>query len=391
MATREEARDRYSSADVLAADLRALLEHRVVEARRGSTAYTVRRFFRRHWVSVSAGSVTVAALAAGLLVAHAERAVAERRFNEVRQLSKELFDLDGEISALPGSTQARHKLVSTSLAYLERLRPDALQDRSLALEIGSGYLRVARAQGVPSAPNLGQAEEAERSLGKARELLNLVRAAEPENREALLLSLQIAQDGMILAEVGRREAEAKSLGRETISLAERLLASGVLDGGEAAPILATFANVSLALSNLGEWAESAAYGERCGSLVRMKAPRIPAGIALPEPSANAYRHLGKLEQSAGWDRGGGRDVEAAWSSPGRHEGRALEFGVLLAAWSDFRAKRTHRISSRIRKAMRFPCRMLKHDRRSLPGAIEPRPPAASVSRRPNGELCRNSS
>src|SRR5262245_63599045 len=88
-----------------------------------------------------------------LIVANRERAVAERRFQQVRQLSNKFFELDGEIRDLPGSVQARHRIVASSLEYLERLgseaqpsrwRAPSAQDMDLALEIGSAYLQVAR-------------------------------------------------------------------------------------------------------------------------------------------------------------------------------------------------------------------------------------------------------
>src|SRR5262249_12638424 len=86
-ALREEPEERYASADALADDVRAILEVRPVAARSGDRWYRARKFFRRHWASVSAVSLAVVFLTAGLVITQRARSVAENRFNEVRSLS----------------------------------------------------------------------------------------------------------------------------------------------------------------------------------------------------------------------------------------------------------------------------------------------------------------
>jgi len=54
---------------------------------------------------VSAAALVIASLSAALYGEH-ERAIAERRFSQLRQLSNKIFDLDEDIRDLPGSTQA---------------------------------------------------------------------------------------------------------------------------------------------------------------------------------------------------------------------------------------------------------------------------------------------
>jgi hypothetical protein len=60
-------------------------------------------------------------LTAGLYVANRQRAVAQRRFIEVRQLANRLFDIDAEARQSPGTTGVRQLIVNTSLEYLQRL------------------------------------------------------------------------------------------------------------------------------------------------------------------------------------------------------------------------------------------------------------------------------
>ena len=59
-----------------------------------------------------------------------------------------------------------------SQEYLEGLRAEALSDQSLAVEIAEAYDTLARAQGVPVRPNLGQYAEAAGTLKKADALLD---------------------------------------------------------------------------------------------------------------------------------------------------------------------------------------------------------------------------
>ena len=198
-ALRTEPEERYASVDAFADDVRALLDWRPVAARSGDVWYRTRRFLRRYWLPATAAAVTLAGLSVGLYIANHERAVAQRRFLEVRQLANKLFDIDAEVRRAPGTTKARQLIVDTSLEYLRRLAADARGDPGLALEIGNAYMRVARVQGVPISNNLGQMEQAEDSLRTAEDLVQSVLAAQPRNRIAMLRAAQITHDRMILA------------------------------------------------------------------------------------------------------------------------------------------------------------------------------------------------
>ena len=79
---------------------------------------------------------------------------------------------------LPGSTKARQGIVQISKEYLQALESEAGNDAGLKFELAHVYVRLARAQGVPSQPNLGLHAEARESLLKADALLqDVVRAS----------------------------------------------------------------------------------------------------------------------------------------------------------------------------------------------------------------------
>ena len=225
-ALRKEPEERYASADALADDLRAILESHPVRARSGNAWYRARKFLRRYWVPVAAATLTVAGLSVGLFVANRERAIAQRRFLQVRQLANDVIDLEREVRGLSGGTKARNRIVSSSLAYLAALGAEVRADANLALEISAAYLRLAQVQGVPTGSNLGQFAQAEESLVRANEFVESVLAAAPENRRAWLTSAQIAYDRVVLASYQDRHADVVAHARQVAVRLDRLLSLG---------------------------------------------------------------------------------------------------------------------------------------------------------------------
>jgi tetratricopeptide (TPR) repeat protein/predicted Ser/Thr protein kinase len=228
-ALRKEPSERYQTVEQLSEDLEAYLESRPIRARQGDLAYRARKFARRYWLPVAAAALTVTGLTAGLLIANHQRAIAQRRFAEVRQLSNKLFEIDVQVRRLAGSTQARQFIVDTSLEYLSRLAKDASDDPDLSLDLGTAYMRVARVQGVPINTNLGQMDQAEQTLQSAERLISSVLAAQPNNRKAYLRAAQIAHDRMVLAEYRHPPDGALALARKSEQWLNRYLETGPVD------------------------------------------------------------------------------------------------------------------------------------------------------------------
>jgi serine/threonine protein kinase/tetratricopeptide (TPR) repeat protein len=267
-ALRMEVEDRYVSVDAFASDIRAFLESRPIEARAGDAWYRLCKFLRRRWVPVVAATVMIASLSAGLYVANRERLIAEQRFAQLRRLSNEVFDLDISIRDLPGSTQARQKLVSASLQYLEGLAAAARGDLDLSEEIGQGYWRVGRIQGVPVELNLGERDKAEASLRTADEFTDRVLAIRSNDRDALYLSAAIANDRMILAEEEHRYEDALALANKSALRLEAFLARGDIQDAERAGAALRFGNIALAHMNMHFYVEAIPYAEREVELAR---------------------------------------------------------------------------------------------------------------------------
>ena len=242
-ALKKNLQERYESVTALADDLRRHLGHQTISARPDTLAYRAKKFVRRHRIPVAAAALLIASLSAGLYLVNRERAIAQRRFTEVRQLANKLLDMDAEVRQLSGSTKTRQLIVDTSVQYLRRLSADVRGDRELALEVGNAYLRVARVQGVPVSPNLGQMDQAEQSLRLAEGFIHSVLRSQPGNRTALLRSAQIAHDRMTLARFSGHKDEAMALARQSAEYLEKFHA-GKSDISEGAAILNTYLNVA---------------------------------------------------------------------------------------------------------------------------------------------------
>jgi eukaryotic-like serine/threonine-protein kinase len=195
-ALRKEQTRRYQSAEQLLNDIERYNNSLPVSARPDTLSYRASKFVRRHTYGVVTALFVFLILLAGIVTtawqarrateakhqADEQRVLAERRFNEVRELARRfMFDFHSEIEHLSGSRKARELLVSTALEYLERLANDAGEDRELLSELASAYVRVGDIQGNPYVANLGNTAAALDSYLKAEEILEKLAVIAPEN------------------------------------------------------------------------------------------------------------------------------------------------------------------------------------------------------------------
>jgi non-specific serine/threonine protein kinase/serine/threonine-protein kinase len=189
MAMRKEPQRRYATVEQFAEDIRRHLEGLPVKARPDTFGYRTGKFVRRHKLGVTAAVVTTLALLIGIVatvwqarVARLERARAERRFAEVRQLANSfVFEVHDAVANLPGSTSARSLIVQRGLKYLDSLAQDAAGDRALQRELAAAYEKLGAVQYTPSVAHLGDLGGALESHRKAAALREALVAAEPGN------------------------------------------------------------------------------------------------------------------------------------------------------------------------------------------------------------------
>jgi serine/threonine protein kinase len=304
-AMRQDPEDRYVSVDELANDIRAALDYRPVKARAGGLWYRTRRFLRRNWLPALAASVAAAGVAGGFYATNRERAIAERHFLETRQLSNKLFDIDRRVAQLPGGSKTREFIVATALDYLQRLSADAGNDPSLALDLGTAYMRVARVQGVNISTNLGETEKADESEAKAQALIESVLAADSRNRRGLLRTgllraAQIAHDRMTLAGDERREEDALGYAKKALGYAERYLVAGTLnkksDREESQQIILVFINTANRFIQANRYDEAIPICKRAAEIAEATNWPAQAGSAWML-IAMAQRAKGELESA----------------------------------------------------------------------------------------------
>jgi serine/threonine protein kinase/tetratricopeptide (TPR) repeat protein len=238
-ALKKDPRERYTTVTAMSEDLGRYLKHEPIAARPDTISYRAAKFVRRNRTAVVLAALVLIATIGGLVgtmiqarTANRQRLIAQKRFNDVRQLSTRLFDIDARVSRLPGNSDTREFIVDTSLNYLRRLADEVHDDPDLALEVGTAYLRVGRVQGVPINSNLGQVEKAEQNLRIAERLIASVLEAQPGNHIALLRAAQIAHDRMVLAEDRRPDTEALPLAYESAKWLDKYLSTGPIDETE---------------------------------------------------------------------------------------------------------------------------------------------------------------
>jgi len=296
-ALRKRPSERYQSATAFGADLQRHLDHEPISARPAAFSYRALKFVRRHRWPVAAAAIVFAALAIGLYAVNRERVIAERRFQQLRRLSNEVFTLDSQIRNLSGATKAREQLVEVTLEYFEGLAADARGNIDLAIEVSGGYWRVGRIQGVPTDLSLGNLAKAEATLAKGDAMIAPVLAARPRDGRALRVAAGIAHDRAIVAQTERRNDDARAYASKAVDLAERALAIDTPSADAMDDLLTTLSNMALARINMHDYDEGVRLARReveLASKPGVNSRHLPFGLSL---LANALRLQGELDES----------------------------------------------------------------------------------------------
>lgn len=228
MALRKDPQRRYASVEQFSEDLHRYLAGLPVLARPDTLRYRAAKFVQRNRALTTAAVLAVLILLGGSFatwrqarIAERERAAAQRRFGEVRELANRfLFKYHDEVAKLPGSTAMREMLVSDAKEYLARLSQDASGDTALQLELARAWLKLGDVLGKPYLSNLGQTDEAITSYEQARTLAAAAQAREPQNQDARVVhGLALQSSGMAQVRLGRFDVALPVL-REAVQLLE---------------------------------------------------------------------------------------------------------------------------------------------------------------------------
>jgi tetratricopeptide (TPR) repeat protein len=191
-ALRKEPQRRYSSVQDFASDLRSYSLGLPVSARGDAFGYRSSKFIQRNKLSLAVTAVFALVVTAGVVaivrearIARIQQARAEQRFNDVRKLANSfMFDFDGAIKNLPGSTRARELVVTAALQYLDSLAQESKDDRSLQSELATAYEKVGNIQGVLAYQNLGNTSGALESYRKALKIRESLAQLDVSDRTA---------------------------------------------------------------------------------------------------------------------------------------------------------------------------------------------------------------
>jgi tetratricopeptide (TPR) repeat protein len=290
---------RYASVDALAADVRAHLQGYPVSARAPSPGYLFARFVQRHRAATAAAALALVAVLGGIgvalwqaQVARAQKAVAEQRFAQVRQLANQLvFKYHDAIENLPGAAKTRETLLTDAAAFLDSLEPAAAGDPQFAYELASTWYRISRLQGVDTSINTGQHDQAQQSLARALTLAARYVDAPGMSTEALGVAINMhVSQGEVWARSGRMAQAEQALlqglpilqraltqdGRDTWTLASAITLHGVH---------ARLLGSNLAGATLGRWRDACAAAGRASDAALATLAADPANRYGPDSLA----------------------------------------------------------------------------------------------------------
>lgn len=184
-----EAKDRYATVALLGDDLRRWLGSEPISAKPATWGYIARKFVMRHRLSTAVSAALVVSLIGGSAAiiwksnqAQQQRALAEKRFDDVRKLAgKVLFDYYDEASKLQNSLLLREKLASDGVGYLDALSVDAGDNLDLLQELASGFERLGAISGRTFDASKGQPAIARENFGKAIFLREKIYRLQPQS------------------------------------------------------------------------------------------------------------------------------------------------------------------------------------------------------------------
>lgn len=317
--------ERYGSVAPLDDDIRRHMDRLPVLARGDSWTYRTVRFVRRHKLGVAAAAAIVFFLVGGIIttswqarVARAERARAERHFNDVRKLANSvMFDYHDAIEALPGATAVRERLVKDALAYLDSLAAEAGGDPALQRELAAGYDRMGTVLGRTFAANLGDTKGAIGSYQKALRIREALVAADPMNPQA---RRELADSYRHLGWLESDSAAGVDHFRQAVAIHAQLLEERPGDIEGRIGLARAYNELGTALEDRSDFAGALENERRALSLLEEVSGAASASQELRRLLSTTHDYMGRSLFLTG-------DVTAALES----NARALELRVALAA------------------------------------------------------------
>jgi tetratricopeptide (TPR) repeat protein len=328
-ALRKDPERRYMSVEQFSEDIRRYLDGLPVSARPATLKYRAMKFVRRNRVAVASTSIAAAALIAGFgiaswqaVVARNEKAIAEKRLNEVRGLANTFVnDWDKGLSEEDVSPEIRGRLADISSEYLTRLAADT-DDPDVLLEAAQAHIKL----GHTYAYFLIDLEKARQSLITAKRIARRLAendAGDAAARSLLILSL-LKYDEFFGQEDDVALIESKL---EQIALREMNLASAPEDAAELRHLALAHEHVASVLGRLGRIDEARSHYSEADRLherrigILQKMPPTASDLArlsysLTDRASNLSTHLSDVRSSIETMRRAVDVANQALASPG---------------------------------------------------------------------------
>ena len=298
---------RYPSVASLAQDIRWYLEGRPVSARPLGLGYRTIKFVRRNRVPVALAMLALLGTLGGLMavwretrVAQAERARAERRFNDVRKLANSfLFEFHDSVAKLRGATATRALIVKRAREYLASLSQDSHNDPELLRELTRSYIMLGDIQGEMSFANLGDTKGSIESYQQAEKLHRALMAATPDsprNRRGLMVIEQ--RMAMAYLKIGR-PGEALRVLEESGKTAEDLARSQPESEQYLGDLFVQYERLSMAYDSMGDGPNTIASARKVVDVAQRIGRIQPKSIDPVRSLVLAETHLGTALTATG--------------------------------------------------------------------------------------------
>ncbi|HEY2018666.1 MAG TPA: protein kinase [Bryobacteraceae bacterium] len=186
--------ERYRSVDELIDDIEFHLHGRPVRASRAGVGYRARKFVRRNMVASAIAALLAGSIVLGIAGVLWQARIARSRYQDLRRLTNSLlFELNGVIRELPGSTAAQKMLVTKVLDNLDRLASGSTSDRQIQSDLADAYLAMGNLQGNPYEQNLGDSPGGLDTLRKALAIAGRLVQQQPSDVHALRTEAMLRQ------------------------------------------------------------------------------------------------------------------------------------------------------------------------------------------------------
>ena len=302
-AIRKEPERRYSSVEQFSEDIRRHLAGLPVTASSDALRYRAAKFIGRHRFAVAAAALVLVSLLAGLFatlyqarIASLERAKAERRFNDVRQLANSfMFEINEKIDESP--IKARELLVTRALEYLDKLAGEAEGDIELQLELATAYEKIGQVQAELFNPGLGKSSQA--IISHQKSLLIRERLFEAD-RANIARGLDVINSRLYIGDVfsmSGRLGEARNEYQKGVALGEDLRTLAPESAAVRVSLGRCYARLGQALLRSGSLGSSLEYYEKTLVLYRELHAANPADPVMKRNLSVMYDYIGyvKLE------------------------------------------------------------------------------------------------